>query len=122
MKTTFNKASRNINVQFTLEGDYIGDNEATPTLNLSFVFNKNYKAYIATASYVELEASGGYFMQMWQSDWPMLRFGFTPTARYSEKALNEFANKLLAQIETTGFSSPTLQNLYNRKITQEVAA
>ena len=87
MKKTFNKESRNLNVQFTLEGDYIGDSEAVPTLNLSFVFNKNYKAYIATASYVELEASGGYFMQKWQSDWPMLRFGFVPTKRYSENAL-----------------------------------
>lgn len=122
MKTTFLKESRNLNVQFTLEGDYIGDSEATPTLNLSFVFNKNYKAYIATASYVELEASGGYFMQKWQSDWPMLRFGFVPTKRYSENALMEFASKLLAEIEVTGFSSPTLQNLYNRKTTQEVAA
>jgi hypothetical protein len=122
MKTTFNKTSRSYDVQFTLEGAYIGDSEATPTLNLSFKFNKNYKAYIATASYVELEAAGGYFMQKWQSDWPMLRFGFTPTARYSEKALTEFTNKLLAEIETTGFSSPTLQNLYNRKIDQEVAA
>ena len=122
MKTTFLKESRNLNVQFTLEGDYLGDSEAIPTLNLSFVFSKNYKAYIATASYVELEAAGGYSMQKWQSDWPMLRFGFVPTKRYSEKALTEFANKLLAEIEATGFSSPTLQSLYNRKITQEVAA
>lgn len=122
MKTTFLKESRSLNVQFTLEGDYLGDSEATPTLNLSFVFNKSYKAYIATASYVELEAAGGYSMQKWQSDWPMLRFGFVPTKRYSEKALMEFANWLLAEIETKGFSSPTLQNLYNRKTTQEVAA
>lgn len=122
MKTTFLKESRNLNVQFTLEGDYIGDSEAIPTLNLSFVFNKSYKAYIATASYVELEPAVGYSMQKWQSDWPMLRFGFVSTKRYSENALMEFASKLLAEIETTGFSSPTLQNLYDRKINQEVAA
>ena len=122
MKTTFLKESRNLNVQFTLDGDYIGDSEATPTLDLSFTFNKNYKAYIATASYVELEAAGGYSMQKWQSDWPMLRFGFAPTKRYSEKALMEFADSLLAEIQTTGFSSPKLQSLYDRKTTLEVAA
>jgi hypothetical protein len=122
MKTTFLKKSRNLNVQFTLEGDYLGDSEATPTLNLSFVFNKNYKAYIATASYVELEVAGGYSMQKWQSDWPMLRFGFVPTKRYSENALMEFASKLLAEIKVEGFSDPTLQSLYNRKTTQEMAA
>ena len=122
MKTYFNKQSRYIAIQIPNEGAYIGDSEANPTLSLRFSFNKNYKAYSATASYIEIENAGGYSVEKWQSDWPLLQFGFTKTARYSEKALREFADNLLTEIQTTGFANPTLQNLYNRQTTQEVAA
>ena len=122
MKTFFNKKDRYFTVDFPLTGAPIGDGNGEPTLKLSVSHYKFAKAIIANVSYVEKEKGDGYTMEKWQSDWPLIRVATKPTARYSEKALREFADETLTALQAGAYDNPTITALLERVAPEEVAA
>ena len=122
MKTFFNKSNRSVTYEFPLTGEPIGDGNGAPTLKLSVSHYKFAKALIANVTYVEKDFGPGYAIEKWQSDWPLIRVATQPTARYSEKALKEFAAQTVAALQVGAFDSPTITALLERIITEEVAA
>ena len=127
MKTFFNKKDRYFTFDFPLTGAPIGEGNGVagfgqPTLKLSVSHYKFAKALIANVSYVEKDKGDGYTMEKWQSDWPLIRVATKPTARYSEKALREFADETLTALQAGAYDNPTITALLERVAPEEVAA
>ena len=122
MKTFFNKNNRSVTYEFPLTGEPIGDGNGAPTLKLSVSHYKFAKAFVANVTYVEKDFGNGYAIEKWQSDWPLIRVATKPTARYSEKALREFADEALATLIAGGYDNDTVTALLERVAPEEVAA
>ena len=122
MKTFFNKSNRSVTYEFPLTGEPIGDGNGAPTLKLSVTHYKFAKALVANVTYVEKDFGPGYAIEKWQSDWPLIRVASKPVARYSEKALKEFAAETVAALRAGAFDSPTISALLERVTAEEVAA
>lgn len=122
MKTFFNKNNRSVTYEFPLTGAPIGDGNGAPTLKLSVSHYKFAKALVANVTYVEKGSGNGYTIEKWQSDWPLIRVATQPTARYSEKALKEFAAETVAALTAGAYENATITALLERRVTEEVAA
>lgn len=122
MKTFFNKKDRYFVAEFPLTGEPIGEGTGYPTLKLRVSHYKFAKALIANVTYVEKDKGAGYSIEKWQSDWPLIRVATKPTARYSEKALREFADEALATLIAGGYDNDTVTALLARIAPEEQAA
>jgi hypothetical protein len=122
MKTTFNERNRSYSDTFTLTGEPIEGGDLTPALKLTTYHLKDYKAFFAYVSYVELEDCGTYAVERWQSDWVNVRIEAEKVARYSEKALAEFRAKAVKRVLDGDFTTPALVELVDRIPATEVAA
>lgn len=121
MKTFFNKSNRSVTYEFPLTGEPIGDGNGAPTLKLSVTHYKFAKALVANVTYVEKDSGHGYAIEKWQSDWPLIRVATKPVARYSEKALKEFAAQTVESL-LANVNAPAIAALVDRIIPEEVAA
>ena len=123
MKTYFNKNSRYVTYEFPLTGEPIGDSaNGSPTLKLRVSHYGPAKALLANVSYIEKDFGPGYAMEKWQSDWPLIRVATKPVARYSEKALKEFAAEVVETLQAGGYDDPRISALLARVASEEVAA
>lgn len=120
MKTTFNKESRRYVDQWALDGPALST--GAPTLQLSVGHYKERKCYVATLSYIELEQRPGYAVELWQSDWPLIRVDAIPAPRYSQKAFAEFRERVLQRVKDADFLSERLLTLVERIPNEELAA
>lgn len=122
MKTFFNKNNRSVTYEFPLTGEPIGDGNGAPTLKLSVSHYKFAKAFVANVTYVEKDFGHGYAIEKWQSDWPLIRIASKAVARYSEKALKEFAAATVADLQSGRVYHSTITALLERVIPEEAAA
>ena len=72
-----------------------GQADRQPFIEIKAYHNKDYKALVATASYIEIEKEPGYSILCWQTDWPAIRLTSEKCARYSDKQLTAFFDKAL---------------------------
>lgn len=127
MKTFFNKNNRSVTYEFPLTGAPIGEGNGNagfgePTLKLSVSHYKFAKALIANVSYVEKDKGDGYAIEKWQSDWPLIRIASKAVARYSEKALKEFAAATVEDLQSGRVYHSTVTALLERVVPEEAAA